>query len=391
MPEDRDSARTDLDGLCLARPNRFEVDLDAVAHNAAVIRRLVGSSCTVFAALKANAYGYGIAEVAPVLLSSGVDGISLVSLQDAINLRHHGVDAPILLYPGVPLGSEACAAIEQYELIPTVLDIEAARAISATTRRDRKVVVKIDVGLERLGVAPTEAAAFVRAVSSLPRVRVHGVYAHMHVRGGGGVTPYLEWQFDRLTAAVHQLRTAGFQIPLTMAASTGVLEASATRMNLNAIDPGRVFFGLDRKGPGLAGAGLLPAFRSLSSRLIQVKPVARSEFQEMAPFPIMGSMRIGVIPIGRYDGMASLSCGQVLVRGRRVNILAPPSIEHSRVDLTEVPAAREGDEVVIIGRQGPEEISPDEVACHQALLSGGMVALGIRGTIPRLYIRNAHR
>jgi alanine racemase len=230
--------------MLLARPNSFVVDLQAIARNAGAIRRIVGPSCTIFAALKADAFGYGITKVAPILLSAGVDAISLVSLQDAVKLRQSGTEAPILLYGGVLITPRVIAALEQYDLMPTVLDVATARTASSLAREARKVFVKIDVGLERLGIAPAEAVDFLTAISAMPRLKVHGVYAHMHVRGDRRVSPYLKWQFDRFTKTVEQLNRAGFLIPIAMTASTRVLEATSSEMNLNAVDPGRVFFGL---------------------------------------------------------------------------------------------------------------------------------------------------
>src|SRR2546421_334223 len=168
------------------RPNRFEVDLGAIAHNAATIRRLVGPSCKIFAALKADAYGYGIAAVAPAVAAAGVDGISLVSVADAVSLRQRGVEA------------------------------------------------------------------------------------HIHVRDNVPMA-YLDWQFGRFTAVLEQLEAAGIHIPVRMTASTAVLEAASTRMNLNAIDPGRVWFGLDRGGPGLEKLDLRPAFVALKTAVVQGK------------------------------------------------------------------------------------------------------------------------
>lgn len=377
------------DGACTqenalpGRPNCFEVDLGAIAHNAAAIRRFVGPACTLFAALKADAYGYGIAAVAPVVLGAGVDALSLVSVSDAVALRRRGIQAPILLYPGVPLSAPSIAAIDEHALMPTVLDLDAARALSAQVRRPLRIFVKIDVGLERLGIAPAGAVAFIQALAQLPHLTVHGVYAHMHVRDTVPMA-YLEWQFDRFTAVFEQLEAARIHVPVHMTASTAVLEVASTRMNLNAIDPGRVWFGLDKEGPGLETLGLRPAFVALKTALAQVKTVHREAFHDFAPFALRPAMRVGIVPIGRFDGMVSLCCGHVLIRGVRVPILATPSIEHTRIDLTDVPEARAGDEVVVIGRQGDREISPDEVAAPQGL-SPGMVALAIRETVPRVY------
>jgi alanine racemase len=375
----------DQGDLQLSRPNRFEVDLDAIAHNAAAVRRLAGTKTRIFAALKGDAYGYGAVAVAQAVLSAGVDAISLVNVADAVKLRRHGVSAPVLLYAGVPPDENVVAAVERYDFMPTVLDLDSARVFSSRSTRDLNVFVKIDVGLERLGVAPDDVVDFVAAVAALPRLNIHGVYAHMHVPRNEGVTPYMAWQFGRFEGVLARLRGAGVRIPIAMTASTSVLLASATTMNLNAIDPGLVFFGLDRHGPGLSGAGLRSAFHALTSRLVQVKMVTRTEFRGVAPFSITAPMRLGVIPIGRYDGMEALCCGHVLVRGVRAEILGAPTTEHTRIDLTHLPEARVGDEVVVIGRQGGDEISPAEVAQHRGLSSPGMVALGIRDSVPRVY------
>ena len=244
--------------------------------------------------------------------------------------------------------------------------------------------MKVDVGLERLGIEPQSAVPFVREVARLPHLNVHGVYAHMHVRDNLPMD-YLQWQFGRFAAALTELDAAGCRVPVRMTASTAVLEAASTRMTLNAIDPGRVWFGLDKKGPGLANLDLRSAFIALKSALVQVKPLRREAFGEFAPFALRAGMRIGILPIGRFDGMVSLNCGYVLVCGVRVAILGAPSIEHTRIDLTNVPEAGVGTEVVVIGRQGGSEISPEEVAAHQNLLSPGLVALAIRETVPRVY------
>jgi alanine racemase len=271
--------------------------------------------------------------------------------------------------------------------MPTVLDLDTANALSSLCRREVKIFIKVNVGLERLGISPDGLVDFGKAVMALPRLRLQGVYSHMHVPTGPGMTPYLSWQLDRFTAGLQQLRRTGIEVPIAMIASTGVLEASPSVKSLNAIDPGLVFFGLDQRGPGLEGIGLRPALRALKSRLIQVGPVSRTDFRDAAPFPIREGMRIGIIPIGQYDGMAAVCIGQVLVHGTRTKILGSPSVEYSRVDLTDVPAARVGDEVVVIGRQGDAEILPAEVARYHALHSGGMVALAIRDSVPRVYLR----
>src|SRR4029077_14841864 len=130
---------------------------------------------------------------------------------------------------------------------------------------------------------------------------------------------------------------------------------------LNAVDPGRMLYGITFPGEP-APVPLRPVFHALVTRVIALKELTpRERFAEQAPFPVTAPLRLGIIPVGLADGLAWLHAGRVLVRGRAVPILTGPNLEHTRIDLTSVPDARVGDEVVIIGRQGDAEITIAEV------------------------------
>jgi len=150
-----------------------------------------------------------------------------------------------------------------------------------------------------------------------------------------------------------------------LAASPFVLRFPQTY--LNAVDPGRMLYGITFPGE-TSPIPLRPTLRALTTRVIALKELTpREHFAELAPFPVTAPMRLGVIPIGSADGLSWLHAGRVLVRGRAVPIVADPSLEHTRIDLSEVPESRVGDEVVIIGRQGDAEITAAEVAQSHGL------------------------
>jgi alanine racemase len=129
-----------------------------------------------------------------------------------------------------------------------------------------------------------------------------------------------------------------------------------------------MLYGIALDGDGPRAAPLRPVLRALKSRLVEVKDIQpRERFATHAPFPVATPMRFGVIPLGAADGLGQLHAGRVLVRGRSAALLASPSLEHTRIDLSEAPEARVGDEVVVIGRQGGAEISPAEVAARHRL------------------------
>jgi alanine racemase len=223
----------------------------------------------------------------------------------------------------------------------------------------------VDVGLERLGVPAEQAVKVIAAMMELPRLRLAGRCAHPHDAEGRDPA-YAEWQLGRFTTVVDELEARGIPVPVRLfAASPFLLKFPQTY--LNAVDPGRMLYGITFPGEA-SPVPLAPTFRALTSRIITVKElVPRERFADKAPFPVTAPMRLGVIPMGSADGLNWLHAGRVLVRGRSVPIVSAPSLEHTRVDLTAVPEASIGDEVVIIGRQGESEITMAEVAKRHGL------------------------
>ncbi len=363
--------------------NQVEIDLAAMAHNAREIRRLVGSECFVVAALKSNAHGFGLVEVATAVLAAGADAVAVVNLGDAIRLRRAGVTKPIMLYAGSVFDEATAAIVDELDLTVTVLDLGGARVLSARATRPIQYMVKVDVGLQRIGLYPNDVVAFVRSLAELPGLRFRGVYTHMHAVDSAEPA-YLDWQFGRFGEVIAALAEAGIPAPLTLAACSSVLMTTIA-MNLNAIDPGRLFYGLLPPSPVQPGATFRPGFVRLRSRLVQVKPLLRAGYPEIAPFPVRPGTSMGIFPLGRSDGMEALNAGYVLVRGRRAPILIRPSLEHTRIDLSNIPEATVGDEVVIVGRQGDAEIAPAEVTTRLKM-DPGEFAVGLRGSIERRYL-----
>jgi alanine racemase len=366
-----------------ARPNRFEIDLGAIAQFTRNIRKLVGTDATVFAALKCNAYGFGLLPVARTVLASGADAIAVVDRADAIGLRQVGIAAPILVYPGATATSQAVGAAETYDLIPTLVDLASAAIYSRLATRQLRVAVKIDVGQERLGFPAEGAADAIAAISRMPNLRVQIVNSHPNVPSPPSFE-YLEWQLGRFEAMCRKLDSLGIEIPIRMVACSKIL-AVLGRLVFNAIDPGQMFFGPLRAEGDVPWPTGRQAFRKLSSRLIHVRVLDRDAFLAEAPFPLRVGMRMGVIPIGSADGAATLHAGEALIRGRRASLLGSPSLEHMRLDLTNVPEAQIGDEVVLVGEQGGDVIAPEAVVRYQELARTADLAMAIGPRIPRRY------
>jgi alanine racemase len=363
------------------RPTTLQIDLDAAAANIRAVRRMVGTERKIFAVVKADGYGHGAAELGAVFAAHGADALAVADLGEGIRLRQRGITAPVLVYPSsLP---EAAPDALAHGLIPTLVDLDGARAYAAAATGPCDVFVKVDVGLERLGVPAEQAAKTITAMLELPRLRLAGLCAHPHAPDDGDPA-YAEWQLGRFTMVVDELQARGIPVPIRLlAASPFVLRFPQTY--LNAVDPGRMLYGLTFPGE-TPPVPLRPTLRALTTRIIALKELQpREHFAERAPFPVTAPMRLGVVPMGSADGLAWLHAGRVLVRGRAAPIVGGPSLEHTRIDLTGVPGARVGDEVVIIGRQGDAEITVAEVAARHGL---GLhhVATTVGPRVTRVYL-----
>ncbi len=363
------------------RPTTLEIDLDAAAANLRAVRQLVGPGRKIFAVVKADGYGHGAAELGAVFAAQGADALAVADLAEGMRLRRRGITAPILVYPNsLP---EAAPEAIAHGLIPTLVDLEGARAYAEAAAGPCDVFVKVDVGLERLGVPAEQAVKMVAAMLELPRLRLAGLCAHPHAPDGADPA-YAEWQLGRFTAVVDELEARGMRVPIRLlAASPFVLRFPQTY--LNAVDPGRMLYGITFPGE-TSPVPLRPTLSALTTRVIALKELSpRERFAELAPFVVSAPMRLGVIPMGSADGLAWLHAGRVLVRGQAAPIIGGPSLEHTRIDLTQVPEARVGDEVVIIGRQGDAEITAAEVAGRHGL---GLhhVATTVGPRVARVYL-----
>jgi alanine racemase len=371
------------------RPNAFDVDLGAIAHNAAVLRRQLPAGTRVCAAVKANAYGFGLLPVARTLVDAGIDALGLVDLRDAVRLREDGIDCPILLYAGGLLNEQTMRQVREYELAITVGDDRALAAVQAAGQQAPvRVFVEVDVGLERLGVSAASAAGLIRAAASSAATALEGVYTHMHVPPHAAPA-YLDWQFSQFRDLIDAVRREGYSTGLSMAASSPVLMVTSA-MSMDAVDVGRYLYGIVRPGaePSLDELGLRPAFVSLRSQITHCKHIARDRYLDAAPFAIRPGMQVGVVPLGFADGLAFLNCGAALVRGLRAPILGNLSLEHVSLDVTAIPGVQAGDEVVFIGRQGTGEITQEEVIARQPPgLPPASLAASVRETVPRVYQR----
>lgn len=339
------------------------MDLAAVRQNVAATNELLGGSSRVWAVVKANAYGHGAVEVARAALEGGAAGLAVASYAEGVQLRRAGLRAPILLlWAGDP---RRAASIVRWGLIQTVADQAMARALSRAAQRaglPARVHLKIDTGMGRLGVRPEEAARYGELLRSLPGIRLEGVFSHL-ANAEADRPAHAQTQLRRFLDALASLAAAGVEPGVRHLANS----AAALRfpeMRLDGVRAGLLTYGIRPEAPDLARIPLRPVLQ-WKTRLAftHALPTGHTVSYGCTYMARRDSL-IGVLPMGYADGYPRHASNRsyVLVRGQRCPVVGRVCMDHVMVDLTSVTGARAGEEVVLLGRQGEAEITPNQLA-----------------------------
>ncbi|RWH21120.1 MAG: alanine racemase [Mesorhizobium sp.] len=364
------------------RESWYEIDLGAIRHNYHQLRAHLAGTVKIFACLKRNGYGCGAGPVARALATEGVDGFAVASLPDAMAIRKTGIELPVLLYPGpLPRSAKTIESLGLTVTVSSLDELERWRAAMSITR----VFVKADLGFFRAGATPQETSRLLAAAHACSDVEVQGLYAHLSELPTSTSSPANE-QFARLQCILHEAEASGTRPPIAMLSSTeGLLRYP--EMDLNAVDPGALFVGLVETDHPMRPVNLRPALKAISTSLVSVKRLDVS----LGPTPdipgFRSGMTIGVLGMGWGDGLPRhLPChAEALVRGQRAPLLPPAHLEHVRIDLTEVPDAKFGDQVLLLGEQRHHSITQDEVAAQWGTDVVGLY-VQLRDHIPRIYV-----
>jgi len=348
----------------MPRPTVARVDLDAIAHNAALVRRLIGHG-RLCAVVKADAYGHGAPAACHALAAAGAHMFAVASAEEAVELREAGIGHPILLLG--PVASDDIEALLDHDLIACIAEEAfacelAARALARRTRAP--VHVKVDTGMHRVGFDwETAAGAFLR-VRRLAGLRVTGIFTHFACADADDLA-FSREQVRRFRSVLCQLQTAGIEPPFAHAAnSCGLLRLPEARFD--GVRPGLILYGLRPRADLAPGADLRPAL-SIRTRVAHCRRVRRGEKIGYGhTYAAWRDSVIGVLPVGYDDGYVRgfSNAGEVLVRGRRVPVVGRVCMDQTLVDLTDVPGARVGEDVVLYGQQGAGRIGIEEMAAR---------------------------
>ncbi|MCX6049907.1 MAG: alanine racemase [Chloroflexi bacterium] len=376
----------------LLRPNWIEVDQQALSNNVQQVRQLIGPHRPLMAVVKANAYGHGAVDTATVLLAAGAQCLAVATPVEGIELRQAGIQAPILVLGYTPtwLAQEAV----RYQLTTTVYDVEIVHALHqaavATGQAAARVHVKVDTGLNRLGLTPSETPGYLDTLQRFDQVQVEGIFTHFATSDGADKS-FAHEQFGRFTTLLATLTARGLRPPVAHAANSAAL-LTMPETHLDLVRTGIALYGLH---PDADDTRLPDNFRPAlrwKTQVAQVRQIAAGESvsygrEFIAPQP----MTIAIIPVGYADGFPRrpFHWGSVLLHGRPAPILGRVCMDQTIVDVTAIVAedraVQQGDEVILIGRQGAAELSADEVATRLGTNNYDVVSR-ILARVPRLMV-----
>lgn len=363
-----------------------EVDLDRFAANLQAIRRHVGPAREVLLVAKADAYGHGAADMALAAEREGVTQLGVATLHEGLQLRRAGSRLPIMAMS--PLLPDEIPEAVAHGIDPSVCDLAFARALSAeATRVERpvRVHVEVDTGMGRTGVALNDAEAFLVQVCALPGLRLASVYTHFPDADAADLA-YARGQVARFVALREALAARGIAPPRVHAAnSAGTV--NLPEAHLDWVRVGLIAYGLH---PSHDEARLpLKPVMSFRSRLVQVRELpAGATVSYARACTLTRTTRIGVVPVGYGHGYSWLLSGKghMLVGGRRVPILGRVTMDLTMVDVTDVPTAAVGDEVVLFGEQLGSMLPVEEIAAGSETLPYEILCT-IGKRVTRLYTR----
>jgi alanine racemase len=345
------------------RPSLIEVDLDALCFNVKSIKERLGEGVKLLAVVKANAYGLGALEISRAASEAGADYLGVAIVEEGIQLREAGITTPILmLYPEPP---ERAPSFLEYDLNPTVSNQAFLREFNELCCRARKiggVFLKLDSGMGRYGLPPRDLLSLAGELKRMESVRLEGLSTNLSDPEENN-RAYSRKQVEVFREVDQELQRLGFGNYLrSVANSTAFLDLPESYFDLVRI--GHLLYGSYPSENRVSDVPLKPVL-VLKSRVLWQREVAFGQPIGYGLSYITKRLtKVATIPIGYADGVPRglSNRGQVLIRGRRADIIGRVCMDALMVDVTDIPGVGVGDEVVLVGRQGEEKITLHEIA-----------------------------
>ena len=363
------------------------MNLRNLQHNFNCVRSFVGPNVQVMSVVKANGYGMGIVRIAMALAEAGCQRFAVATPDEAIALREAGISEPLLVLGPSPY--EAAEYYVRHDIAAALTDMAFAHAASQAAQRQAKVArlhLKIDSGMGRIGFLPEELPRVLPELKGLPGLDMEGAFTHFATADEINLE-YTHWQFKRYMKALDILDEFGVKVRLRHVCNSPAT-LNVPKYHLDAVRPGLILYGMWPSEYCNKPFDLKPVFQVKTGvAALRMLPLGSGVGYGLH-YMTRGEERIAILPIGYHDGYPRpLSMrASVLIKGVRAPIVGNICMDQTMVNVTHIPNVKVGDEVVLIGVQGKERITPEEIAGLLGTINYEVPNL-FTPRVPRVYLQ----
>ena len=368
------------------RATRAEIDLRAFRHNLQNLRNYLAPQTQIMAVVKADAYGHGAVPCARIAVASGADYLGAGVIEEGIELRKSGINTPILI-----LGSIFANEVEDlvyYDLATILCNLPLAQALSKEGRKQNKIVsvhIKLDTGMNRLGVSPKYSTTLLDQIHNLPNLKVEGISTHFSSADNEDIS-ITQVQIEKFRTTLAKLKN----VPIVHCANTSAL-FRIPESHFNMVRPGLILYG-SLPSPSLNKVlsqkeNHFQPVMQWKSQIILIKPIAKGQpISYSGSFITRQNSLVATLPIGYADGLhRSLSNKiDVLIRGKRAPQIGNICMDMTLIDVTKIQGVAEGDEVVLFGEQEGQVIQVEEMATKGETIPYEILC-NVGKRVPRIY------
>lgn len=367
-----------------------EINLDAISYNVKQIRKVTDNKADVMAIVKADGYGFGAVEVSKVALYNGASALGVAISDEGVQLRKNNINVPILILGYTP--DFKIDDVVKFNLIQTVFTYEMAESISKiATKLDKKaqIHIKIDTGMGRIGFLPTDDSInTIIKISKLKNIEINGIFTHFSTSDESN-KEFTYKQAELFQSFCNNLESKGLHIPIKHAANSGAI-IDLPEFSFNMVRAGIILYGLYPSSyVNKKLLNLKPAI-TLKTQISYIKEVPKNFYIGYGRTYCTKSLsKIATIPVGYADGYSRLlsNKGRVLINGEYAKIVGTICMDQFMVDVTNIDNIKIGDDVILIGTQGENSITVEEVANIVGTINYEITCM-ISKRIPRVYLKN---
>lgn len=368
------------------------VNLDAICNNIDEVRKNINPNTKIMAVIKADGYGHGAVAIATALKDK-VDAYGIAIIEEGIELRRAGFEKPILVLGFTP--HQQYDELLKYDIIQTVFQYDMAKRLSdiaVSHGKQVKIHLKVDTGMTRIGFKDTEESIqIIKEISKLPNIIIDGIFTHFACADEADKTSARK-QLSRFLVFVDKLEKEGIRIPVKHVSNSASI-IDLPESNLDMVRSGIITYGMYPSDKVNKNRLMLQPALTLISNVVYVKSVeAGTGISYNSTYITKHDSVIATIPVGYGDGYPRQlsSKGRVLIHGKSAPIVGRVCMDQFMVDVTDIPDVKEGDKVTLIGQDGDESISIEEVANLVGSFNYELVC-DIGKRVPRVYYKEGKK